>query len=209
MINTKLKNYIEKNIFPIYSKNDEGHNLNHINVVIKRSLNFAKQIPDINIDMVYTIASYHDLGCYIDRKNHEKISADMLLNDNELKHFFSEEEIKIMSEAVCDHRASLEYEPRSIYGKIVSSADRTTSVDSIIERTHHYTKKHFPEYTLDQIIERAKNHLIEKFSSTGYASKKIYFKDEEYEKFIKDIDELVKDHEYFKKKYMSVNNITL
>ena len=152
MINTELKKYIEENIFPIYSKNDEGHNLNHINVVIKRSLNFAKQVPGINIDMVYTIASYHDLGCYIDRKNHEKISADMLLNDNELKKFFSEEEIKIMSEAVCDHRASLEYEPRSIYGKIVSSSDRTTSVDSIIARTHHYTKKHFPEYTLEQIM---------------------------------------------------------
>ena len=35
MINEKLQKYIEENIFPVYSKNDLGHNLNHIKYVIK------------------------------------------------------------------------------------------------------------------------------------------------------------------------------
>ena len=38
-------------------------------------LKFAKIVQDINVDMVYTIAVYHDLGHHIDKKNHEKISS--------------------------------------------------------------------------------------------------------------------------------------
>ena len=92
-INNELKNYIEKNIFPSYSKNDLGHNIDHINYVIERSLKFANEVPDINYDMVYTIAAYHDIGHYIDAKNHEKVSSEMLLADTKLKDFFSDEEI--------------------------------------------------------------------------------------------------------------------
>ena len=75
MINKELKEYIENNIFPEYNKNDEGHNLDHIKYVIERSLKFAKIVQDINVDMVYTIAVYHDLGHHIDKKNYEKISS--------------------------------------------------------------------------------------------------------------------------------------
>ena len=134
-INKKLQDYIENNIFPSYKKNDLGHNLDHVKYVIERSLKFASKVTNINYDMVYTIAAYHDIGHYIDAKNHEKISAEMLLADKNLRTFFSEDEIKIMSEAVYDHRASLEGEPRSIYGKIVSSADRNTLVDVPLKRT--------------------------------------------------------------------------
>ena len=46
-----------------------------------------------------------------------------------------------MSEAVEDHRSSLENDPRSIYGKIVSSADRNTSVEVTLKRCYSYNKK--------------------------------------------------------------------
>ena len=37
-MNTKeIKNYIEKNIFPDYQKNDSGHNIDHIKYVLERS----------------------------------------------------------------------------------------------------------------------------------------------------------------------------
>ena len=91
MIKRQLKKYIEDKIFPSYSKNDKGHNLEHINYVIKRSLKFAKDIPDIDINMVYVIASYHDIGHHIDSKNHEIVSADIMSKDEELKDFFNEE----------------------------------------------------------------------------------------------------------------------
>lgn len=209
MINKNLQSYIEENIFPIYSKNDAGHDINHVQYVIKRSLKFAKEVPSINLDMVYTIASYHDLGCHIDRKNHEKISSEILLEDKELTKYFTKEEIITMSEAVCDHRASLEYEPRSIYGKIVSSADRTTSLDDIIKRTYHFTLKKLPGATLEEIIEDSRLHIGGKFGSKGYAANKIYFKDEDYEAFLKDVDTLTENTKAFTNRYLKVNNINL
>ena len=122
-VNPELKRYIEENVFPEYEKNDEGHGIEHIWSVVRRSLKFAKQVSDINEEMVYVIASYHDIGVSIDRKHHEKVSADILRRDDKLKEFFDEEKIEIMAGAVEDHCASVEGEPRSIYGKIVSSAE--------------------------------------------------------------------------------------
>ena len=162
-INQKLKQYIENIILPSYKKNDLGHNLDHILYVIDRSLKFASNQVNINYDMVYVIAAYHDIGHYIDAKNHEKVSADMLLEDMNLRKFFTEDEIQAMAEAVYDHRASLEGEPRSIYGKIVSSADRNTLIEVPLKRTYAYRIEHNPNDTLDQIIEESRQHIINKF----------------------------------------------
>ena len=52
-INKDLKEYIEKNIFPEYSKNEQAHNIDHIKYVISRSFKFADTIPNINYDMLY------------------------------------------------------------------------------------------------------------------------------------------------------------
>ena len=67
----------------------KNSNLEHISYVIDRSLMFASNQDDINYDMVYVIAAYHDIGHYIDAKNHEKVSADMLLEDMNLRMFFT------------------------------------------------------------------------------------------------------------------------
>lgn len=206
-INNKLKNYIQNNIFPSYKNNDSGHNIDHIQYVIDRSIKFAKEVKDINYDMVYTIAAYHDIGHYIDAKNHEKVSAEMLLSDKNLKDFFTEEEIRIMSEAVYDHRASLEGDPRSIYGKIVSSADRNTLVDVPLKRTYAYRIKHNHYNSIDEIIEESRQHIIDKFGKKGYATEKMYFEDLDYKKFLEEISKLAENKEEFKKRYCEVNHI--
>ena len=206
-INNDLKQYIEENIFPSYAKNDLGHNLDHIQYVIGRSLKFAGMVPDINYQMVYVIAAYHDIGHYIDAKNHEKVSSEMLLADQNLSKWFSQEEIKIMGDAVYDHRASLEGEPRSIYGKIVSSADCNTTIDLSLKRTYEYRIKHNPNSSLDEIIEESRLHLINKFGKEGYAKEKMYFPDEEYDAFLKDIAALTSDPTLFRKRYLQVNHL--
>lgn len=206
-VNKNLKKYIEKNIFPIYERNDLGHNLEHIKYVIERSLSFAKMIEDINYDMVYVIAAYHDLGHHIDADNHEKVSAELLLEDNQLKEFFTIEQTQTMADAVYDHRASLEGEPRSIYGKIVSSADRNTLVDVPLKRTYAYRVKHNPTATLEEIIEESRQHLIKKFGKKGYASEKMYFEDKEYKKFLEDVQTLVMNKEQFTIRYMEANDL--
>ena len=194
-INDDLKDYIEKNIFPEYSKNEPAHNIDHIKYVINRSFKFAYTLPNINYNMVYTIAAYHDIGHHIDSKKHEIISGEIMSKDEKLKKFFSEEELKIIKEAIEDHRASAEHEPRSIYGKIVSTADRNNTVEACLRRSYTYGRKLEPEYTDDQLYERAYNHLKMKFGENGYA--KFFFKDEEYENFLKEIRELLLDKEKF------------
>lgn len=206
-IRKELLEYIENNVYTSYQKNDFGHNLDHIKYVINRSLNFAKKVNGIDCEMVYVIASYHDIGHYIDAKNHEKISAEMLLADDNLKQFFTQDKINTMSEAIYDHRASLESEPRSIYGKIVSSADRNTTLDAPLIRTYAYRVVNSPKLSLEEIIEESRQHLIDKFGKKGYASEKIYFEDLEYKKFLEDILKLVSDKTEFRKRYIEVNKI--
>ena len=194
-INKELKEYIEKNIFPEYSKNETAHNIDHIKYVISRSFKFADTVPNINYDMVYTIAAYHDIGHHINPKTHELLSAEIMYNDNKLKEFFNDEERIIIKEAIEDHRASSNHEPRSIYGKIVSTADRNNTVEACLRRSYSYNKKLHPEYNDEQIFEDCYYHLNEKFGESGYA--KFFFKDEEYEKFLIDIRKLLSDKKKF------------
>lgn len=194
-INNDLKEYIEKNIFPIYSKNEPAHNIEHIKYVISRSFKFADTIPNINYDMVYTIAAYHDIGHYIDPKRHEIISGEIMSKDENLKRFFQNEELKIIKEAIEDHRASSDHEPRSIYGKIVSTADRNNTVEACLRRSYTYGKKLEPNSSDEELFERAYKHLKMKFGENGYA--KFFFKDEEYENFLKEIRELLENKNLF------------
>jgi uncharacterized protein len=204
IINKDLKEYIATHIFPRYDYNDMGHGIDHIFYVIDRSLKFAKEIPDINYNMVFTIAAYHDVGHSIDAKNHEKISGDILFSDKNLRRFFSPKDINTMKEAIYDHRASNKEEPRNIYGKIVSSADRNTSVDSAILRTYYYILEHAKDRQLDDTIESSRIHLIRKFGSEGYAQKKSYFDDPEYQKFLKELAALTEDKDKFRERYLEV-----
>ena len=206
-MNVKLQEYLENEIMPRNDLNDEGHNREHVNYVRRRSKKFASNIDGINMDMVDTIAVYHDVGHSIDAKNHEKVSASILASDKNLREFFSEEEIKVMAEAVEDHRASKDSEPRSIYGRIVSSADRNTSVDQVLKRTYSYRLKHMPDASIDEIIEESRKHAIDKFGVEGYAVDKMYFSDDEYEVFLKKIQELAGDLEGFRRRYIEVNEI--
>lgn len=194
-INENLKEYIEENVFPEYSKNEPAHNIEHIKYVINRSFKFADTVPNINYDMVYTIAAYHDIGHHIDPKKHEIISGEIMSKDENLKKFFSVEELKIIKEAIEDHRASSNHEPRSVYGKIVSTADRNNTVEACLRRSYSYNKKLHPEYNDEQIFEDCHFHLNDKFGENGYA--KFFFKDEEYEKFLTEIRELLSDKNKF------------
>lgn len=198
-LNEELVKYIEENIFPEYNKNEKGHNIDHIKQVIERSFKIMKQNNlELDNNMVYTIAAYHDIAHHIDSANHEKLSADFLLADTNLKNFFSDEQIKVMAEAVHDHRASMEGDPRSEYGKLVSSADRNNTVNQCLKRTYYYGKKLDPKATDEDLFKRAFDVLNRKFGIGGYA--KFYFKDEDYDNFLKEIRELLKDEEKFCKR---------
>ncbi len=204
-INKELENYIKNKILPQYEKNDSGHSLEHIDYVLKRSFKFSKQFQNIDFNILYTIATFHDIAHHIDKKNHEKLSAEIFYNNEKMKEFFSERERILIKEAIEDHRASSDSEPRSDYGKIISSADRSTDIDDFLRRTHAYTLKHFPDSTKQEMIERAYDHTEQKYGKSGYA--KHYVKDEEYENFREEINLLLQDSEKFKEKYYNINDL--
>ena len=194
-INEDLRKYIENEIFPLYNRNEEGHGINHIKEVIRRSLNIAKSY-DVDINIVYTTAAYHDLGHYIDRKKHEIISAGIFMEDENIKMWFDKADRKIIKEAIEDHRASSEHEPRSIYGKIVSTADRTIlDIDDAIRRTYSYGKSNYPDISEEEQIERIYEHLVDKFGEKGYA--KICLKDEELERALEKMRQALSNKEEF------------
>lgn len=54
-------------------------------------------------------------------------------------------------------------------------------------------------------MEKSYEHLSDKFGTNGYANSKIYFHDEAYQKFIKDISLLLADINKFISYFISVN----
>ncbi len=166
-MNIKLKQFIESDIIPIYDGFDAAHRRNHVEKVIRDSLILATDY-DVDEDMVFVIAAYHDLGLVEDRKIHHLVSGRIVRSDKYLCNLFSKEQIEIMAQAVEDHRASADNEPRSIYGKIVAEADRNINANVIITRTIQYGLSHYPD--LDRIghIARTKEHLYDKYGPNGY-----------------------------------------
>ena len=126
-INQELKKHIEENIFPKYEKY-YSHGMIHINNVINNMMMLADYY-DLDKNMAYVIVSYHDAGLNVDRENHEHESGKILAKDEELKKFFTKEQIKIMKEAVEDHRGSRKERPRNFYGECVSDSDRDFDIE--------------------------------------------------------------------------------
>ena len=152
---------------------------------------------NLNIDdnILYTAISFHDIRKNNKENEHELISADIMYNDNFLKVFFNESDRLIIKEAIEDQRANLKVEPRNIYGKILSSASRNSSIEQCLKRSYNYGKKKNPNATDEELFEGAYEALLSKFCEKGYA--KFYFNDPIYEKFLADIRKLLSDKNEF------------
>ncbi len=204
-MNKELKQYIDENILPKYDDNIGGHGINHIKTVIDRCFEIIEEFNiDVNEDMIYTIASFHDIGYKENPDEHEEISSRIFLSDDNIKKFFTEEQIQLIAEAIIDHRASLEYEARSIYGKIVSSADRETSVRNMLERSFLYqSDKHKEEMlTVEQVINYSYKKLSSKYGKGGYA--KMYYPDKKYKEYLETMQSLLQNKDKFVQEEMKI-----
>ena len=137
-----LMEFIETQILPQYAQFDKAHSLEHVTRVIRRSMELAKTTGADN-NMVYTIAAYHDIG-------------------------MSGPQIKIMKEAIENHRASASHAPRSIYGKIVAEADRDLSPEVVFRRAVQFGLANYPQLDQEQQWLRFKEHMDNKYSANGY-----------------------------------------
>ena len=167
MIPASLKQYIEQTILPQYDAFDGGHKRDHAQTVIDESLKLARE-HNADGQMAYTIAAYHDLGLRYDRETHHLHSGRILLADERLREWFTEEQLLVMRDAVEDHRASSKNPPRTIYGAIVAEADRQIDPGTVIRRTMAYSKKLLPEAGFENLYQRSYEHLLEKYAEGGY-----------------------------------------
>ena len=203
-VNKDLKKHIEKDIFPEYKKNDGGHNIAHILEVIRRSfaLNDTFKL-NLNHNMMYAIASCHDWGKYVDHENHHLIAAYNFYNDEKMEDFFNDDERKIIKEAIEDHRSSKEEEPRSVYGKLISSADRNTRIEIVFIRSFFVAHERMPEEIIEDYLDYTIKRLSKKYDEEN--PENMFYEDETYKVFIKDMRELLKNEEEFKNRYCEVN----
>lgn len=185
-----LVEFVETKILPQYAEFDRAHNMEHVTRVIRRSLDLVKT-TGADINMVYAIAAYHDLGMSGPRAIHHITGGKILASDARLKKWFSKEQIKIMKEAVEDHRASASRAPRSLYGKIIAEADRDIDVEVVVRRTIQYGLSNYPEKDKDEQWERFKEHMDSKYSADGYI--KLWLPKSPNEKSLNELRNLIAD----------------
>lgn len=162
-----LVEFVETQILPRYTAFDKAHNLSHAQQVIAQSLQLARQLG-ADLDMAYVVAAYHDLGLEGPRAVHHLTSGKILMQDARLKKWFAPEQLRMMKEAVEDHRASASRAPRSLYGKIVAEADRDIRPETVIRRTIQFGLANYPELDAEQQWQRFMQHMDEKYSTHGY-----------------------------------------
>ena len=187
-VNLDLMAFIETEILPRYSNFDKAHRLPHVTNVIRKSIKLAKDIG-ADINMAYAIAAYHDLGLEGPRAIHHLTSGKILAADARLKRWFLPEQIKVMKEAVEDHRASASHAPRSIYGKIVAEADRELTPETVFRRTIQFGLDRYPEKNKEEQWQRFNEHLNNKYASHGYI--RLWIPGSENESDLKKIRELI------------------
>ena len=195
-VSLDIMEFVEQNILPKYSAFDKAHNLAHANSVIRRSIALART-TGADINMAYVIAAYHDLGLEGPRAIHHITSGKILTADARLKRWFSPEQIKIMKEAVEDHRASASHAPRSIYGKIVAEADRDMEPEMVFRRTIEFGLDHYPDMNREQQWERFLTHMDNKYSINGYI--KLWIPNSPNAKKLKQIREIIAQPEELRK----------
>lgn len=166
-IDHSLRKYVEEEIIPLYDSFDRAHRRDHVETVIEQSLLLASNY-NVDVNMVYAVAAFHDVGLCKGREFHHIVSANIVRGDKLLNTFFTAEEVGIIADAVEDHRASSKAAPRTLYGRIVAEADRVIDGDTILRRTVQYGLSHYPSLNREEHFNRACEHLEEKYADGGY-----------------------------------------
>lgn len=166
-IRGEIELYVKSNILPQYNAFDRGHNVSHAESVIATSAELATHY-DVDVEMVYIIAAFHDVGLCHGRENHHITSGKILIDDGFIAERFTHTQRQTMRDAIEDHRASSTTQPRTIYGMIVAEADRQISPRKTLLRTIQYGLKQNPNCSMEWHYQRFVAHLTEKYAEGGY-----------------------------------------
>lgn len=200
-VSLDLMEFVETQILPRYNAFGESHGLRHVMRVIQNSLKLA-HVTGADIDMVYAVAAYHDLGMSGPRAVHHITGGKILQSDARLKRWFTLDQIKIMKEAVEDHRASSSRQPRSIYGKIVAEADRDIEPQEIFTRAIQFGLENYPEKTKEEQWLRFVEHMEEKYSRNGYI--KLWIPNSPNEKALNELRSIIEDKKMLRTQFEKI-----
>ena len=189
-VNEELQTYVEQHILPLYDHFDKAHRRDHAEMVIRQSMQLAERL-DVDPDMVYCIAAYHDTGLCEGRDLHHTASARIIRQDGRLRQWFTEEQITLMADAAEDHRASANRPPRTLYGRIVAEADRYIDPEDIVRRTVRFGLDHYPELGREEHYRRTLQHLREKYGRGGYL--RLWFPDSPNARRLESLRQIIDD----------------
>ena len=182
-INSTLEKYIFEEVVPRYASFDAAHKEDHALTVIRQALKLLDSrdrwaaaqadvepfwLTHVDRAMLLTAAACHDLGLVNGRERHHLDSGIIIRADQRLREWFTEEQIEVIAQAAEDHRASGKGAPHSIYGMLIAEADRVIDQETIIRRTIQFGLKHYPDLCREGQLQRAKEHLVEKYGRGGY-----------------------------------------
>lgn len=172
-IRQEVKDYVWDEVVPRYAAFDPAHRERHAMDVIYGVIALYDNAPEdiragLDPEILFVAAACHDLGRINGKEHHHTDSAGIIRTDPALREWFSQEQVETIAQAAEDHRASLDHEPRSLYGKMVAEADRLIDKDTIILRTLQYGLSRYPELSDEGQVERALDHIYEKYGSDGY-----------------------------------------
>lgn len=135
---------LKEEVYKLLNSDDSGHDMSHINRVLKLSLDFARN-EDVDKTIVSLIALLHDVDDY---KLFGNESEEKLLNAKRIMKTANIEpdiQSKVLSELDCIGYSNLlkGKRPSSMEGKIVSDADMcdTFGANGIL-RVYKYSLKH-------------------------------------------------------------------
>ena len=200
-MNPELQAYLETAVLPRYETFDAAHRTDHVRTVIAQSLRLAARY-DVDLDMVCTIAAYHDVGLSDGRERHHLRSGELLAADPALRRWFSEEQIAVMREAVEDHRASSGHEPRTVYGRIVAEADRCIDPETVLRRTVQYGLEHCPELDREGQYARCCEHLQRKYADGGYL--RLWIPRSENARRLEELRALLRDRDGLRRRFDAI-----
>ena len=96
-VNLSLKEYIQKNILPIYDNNYIGDGVERIEYVLRRAEEIIQENSlDVNDNILYTAICCHDIRFDNFEENHEIKSAKYMLQDAFFNRFFNQDELTII-----------------------------------------------------------------------------------------------------------------
>ena len=208
-VNPRIKRYVEGIIFPQYARNDQGHGIIHIKEVIRRSFALNDTLKlELDDNLMYTIAACHDWGKFEEvetGEKHAQIAGRRFINDEVFASIFNQENRTTIKEAIEDHSSSLDDMPRSVYGKLVSSADRNTRIEIVFIRSFFVGKVRTPDMTVEEFLDFTFKRLSKRYGEER--PENMFLEDETYRIFLNDMRTLLKDEVAFKNRYCEVNHI--